>query len=82
MTREREYPMPSDDGCMNCGKPRMYHSYYCLACASADEVGPELTHAFHADQDRTAEWRHTRHTETEHLTVDVYEGPTFYPGES
>jgi hypothetical protein len=79
---DREYATFADDGCLGCGKPRMHRSYFCLDCASADEVGPDLTDAFHADQARAAEWRHTHHSETEHLIFDVYEGPTIYPEES
>jgi hypothetical protein len=27
---EREYDLPSDDGCIECGNPRMHRSLYCL----------------------------------------------------
>lgn len=57
---ERGYPLPSDDGCIECGKPRLYHCLYCVDHLEGEggpmQLNPErVAHAeAHATAERTA----------------------------
>lgn len=77
----RQYDRPSDDGCADCGRPRMHGSVYCVTCATADPITPAEALALCPPRRgaSSGEWHLARIEEGDGLVLEVYEGPTYYP---